>query len=86
MEENAIVTFDNNAAFQGGGIWTDNDIKLIFKGNSTAFFYNNLAIEGGGAVKVLSNSNIILKDYIFVELQCSIWWGNIFRYNCSCDC
>ena len=38
-----MVAFDNNIAFQGGGVWTNNDIKLIFKGNSTAFFYNNLA-------------------------------------------
>ena len=67
MEENAMVTFDNNTAFQGGAVWTDDDIKLIFKGNSTAFFYNNLAIEAGGAVKSLSNSSIVLKDYIFIE-------------------
>ena len=67
MEENAMVTFDNNTAFQGGAVWTDDDIIFTLKENSTVFFYNNLASEGGGAVKVLGNSNVLLKDIISIK-------------------
>ena len=67
MEENAMVTFDDNTAVQGGAVWTHNDINLILKENSTAFFYNNLASEGGGSIKALGNSNVLLKDIISIK-------------------
>ena len=68
MGDNAMVTFDKNRALSGGAICMDNNIKLIFKGVSTSFFYNNLAGENGGAMKVLNNSSIILKYHVTISL------------------
>jgi len=66
MEENARVTFVNNKALNGGAACFNNNTN-IFKGNSTLFFYNNLATVGGGAVNILNATSIILKDYTNVN-------------------
>ena len=81
MEDNAMVTYDNNRALSGGAICIDNNIKLIFKGTSTSFFYNNLAGENGGAIKVLNNSSIILKNHVtlkFTNNSAAQYGGAIF--------
>ena len=62
MEENAKIVLDNNKAFYGGAICINMMTKFMFKGNSTTFFYNNLATEGGGALKVLNDSSIALQN------------------------
>ena len=59
LQENAVVTFDNNKALH---VCIKNYTELLFRGNSTAYFCNNLAPVGGGAVKVSNDSSIILKD------------------------
>ena len=62
IQDNASVTIDSNRALHGGGICIENDVELLFKENSTAFFYNNMATVGGGAVKILNDSIIATKD------------------------
>ena len=62
-----MITFDNNKAFIGGGICINMMTELLFKGNSTSLFHNNLAAEGGGAIKVLNNSSVTLNDSISIN-------------------
>ena len=62
IKENAMVTFDNNRAIHGGAVCIDNNIILTFERNSTAFIKNNVANEGGGAMKFLKDSNITVKE------------------------
>ena len=62
MDENAVLIFDNNKAIFGGALLIEKGTKATFRANSTTSFYNNLAIKDGGAVKVLTDSSIILKD------------------------
>ena len=64
IEETATVTFIGNKASHGGAICISEKTKLMFKGNSTTLFNNNLAIVSGGAIQVSINSSIALKDYI----------------------
>ena len=67
IQGNASVTIDSNRALHGGGICTENEVELLFKENSTAFFYNNMATVGGGAVKILNDSIITAKDYATIN-------------------
>ena len=67
LQENAVVTFDNNRALHGGAVCIKNNTELLFRGNSTAYFCNNLATVGGGAVKVSNDSSIVLKDHTILK-------------------
>ena len=62
VEDDAMVTFDSSKAFQGGAVCFNNKTNFLSKGNSIAFFYNNLATVGGGAATVLTNSTFTLQD------------------------
>ena len=67
LQENAVVTFYDNRALHGGAVCIENNTELLFRGNSTAYFCNNLATVGGGAVKVSNDSSIILKNHTTVK-------------------
>ena len=58
------ISFDYNKALDGGALCINDGTKISFKENSIVFFYSNLGIVGGGAVKVLNYSSIILHDHI----------------------
>ena len=72
IEENTRVTFTNNKAVFGGALYIKDKTKLTFTGNSTIFFYSNLAIKDGGAVKVLNDSSILFKHYSATKFSNSI--------------
>ena len=60
FSETSKVTFYNNEALHGGAMYSNNHTNTNFKDNSTILFNQNIAIVNGGAIKALSNSNIIL--------------------------
>ena len=61
------VIFNNNKAFYGGAIFIDVMTKFIVSGNSTMFFHNNLANEGGGALKITNDSSITLTNHVTIK-------------------
>ena len=67
MEQNAMVTFDNNKALQGGAVYFNNRASFLFKDNSSAFFHHNLATVDGGAATVLTNSNFTSQDNVTIN-------------------
>ena len=67
MQENALVTFDNNRALHGGAICIRNNTELLLKGNSIAYFCNNLAAVSGGAVKVLNDLSFTVKEHATIK-------------------
>ena len=62
FNEYANVTFENNNALYGGALYINSDISVTFDDNSTLLFKNNMAINDGGAISILKNSSIMLKD------------------------
>ena len=66
-QENASLTVDNNKALQGAGICIKNKVKLLFKDNSNALFYENVATVGGGAIRVFNDSIITIADCIMIN-------------------
>ena len=62
FNEYANVTFENNNALYGGALYINSDISVTFEDNSTSLFKNNMAINDGGAINILKNSSIMLKD------------------------
>ena len=69
MEDDAMVKFDSNKAFQGGAVFLNDKTIFLSKENFTAFFYNNFAIVGGGAATVLTNSEFTLQDNVTINFS-----------------
>ena len=46
--------------------------ELLFKGNSTSFFYNNLAAEGGGALQAVTVSSVTLSTTFLSNLLTTV--------------
>ena len=67
IKENTVVKFYYNNALKGGAICINIKSKLVFEGSSTTLFCNNLATVDGGAVKVMKDSNVTLKDLISIK-------------------
>ena len=67
MKSNADVILVYNKALQGGALFVDDRTNLIFEGNSTSLFKKNKADVGGGAVKVLNRSCILIHDHININ-------------------
>ena len=63
-KENALLTVENNKA---AGICVKNKAKLLFKDNSNALFYKNIATVGGGAIRVFNDSNITISDCTMIN-------------------
>ena len=62
FNEYADVTFDNNNALYGGALYINSNTSVTFDDNSTSLFKNNMATYDGGAINILKNSSIMLKD------------------------
>ena len=67
IKGNAMVKFDYNKALEGGAVYINCKAKFRIKENSTVFFYNNVGTVNGGAVKLLNDSIITLKDHINIK-------------------
>lgn len=50
FEGNIAVLLNSNRALDGGAILAESYSEVVFRENSISFFYNNLAIIGGGAI------------------------------------
>ena len=62
FNEYAIVTFENSNALYGGALCISSYTSVTFDDNSTLLFKNNMATNDGGAINILRNSSIVLKD------------------------
>ena len=67
VKENAQLSLTHNKALDGGAVCINDKVKLIFNENSSILFYSNFATVGGGAIKVLNNSNITLEEFIMIN-------------------
>ena len=69
VKANAQLSFTHNKALHGGAVCINDKVKFAIKENSTVLFYINFATVGGGAIQVLNNSSITLKN--FVNINCT---------------
>ena len=71
FEGNIAVLLNSNRELDGGAILAESYSKVVFRKNSISLFYNNLATIGGGAIKVLKNSSIVLMEYTTINFTCN---------------
>ena len=64
--QNTNVTFENNNAVFGGAVCLHKHTRAICKSNSTILFENNTVISEGGAISILMDSSITVKDSTMV--------------------
>ena len=62
FQENSIVTFSLNKAYNGGAICSYNKAQVTFHGNSSTMFINNFAIQGGGVLYSYAYCSISFKE------------------------
>ena len=67
IKGNAMIKFNYNKALEGGGVYIKYKSKFMIKENSTAFFSDNVGTVSGGAVKILNDSSITLKNHINIK-------------------
>ena len=60
--QNTNTTFENNNAVFGGAISLNKYTSAICNSNSVILFRNNTVISEGGAISILTNSNITVQD------------------------
>ena len=65
--QNTNVTFENNDAVFGGAVCLNKYTRAICKSNSAILFENNTVISEGGAISILTNSSITVKDSTMVK-------------------
>ena len=79
------VSFDNNRAENGTGIFASNYSTITFSENSVVTFKHNIANNSGGAIFITDFSKIIFEDDCVVMLNNSkakhYYGGSIFAYN-----
>ena len=63
LGRNAKVSFENNKAQYGGALCIDDNVNVTFKENSAVSFKNNMATADGGAINLITYSDITVKDY-----------------------
>ena len=66
-KESTMVKFYYNKAIEGGAVYIKDKTKFMVTGKSIVSFNNNLATASGGAVKLVSKSNISLDDHINIS-------------------
>ena len=64
--QNTNVTFENNNAVFGGAVCLNKYTRAICESNSTVLFENNTVISEGGAISILMDSRITVKDSTMV--------------------
>ena len=64
--QNTNVTFENNNAVFGGAVCLNKNTRVICESNSTILFKNNTVISEGGALSILTDSSITVKDSTMV--------------------
>ena len=62
FQENSIVTFVYNEAYNGGAMYSYNKAHIVFQGKSTTTFKYNTAIQGGGVLYSYAYCGISFKE------------------------
>ena len=71
FDDNVRVTFTNNSATDSGGaIHSDDNVKIVSKGNSSVIFDNNYAKQSFVGALSLLNSNYTTKGPVFPRYYC----------------
>ena len=62
FKENSNVTFSLNKAYNGGAIYSYDKAHVMFQGNSTTTFKDNIAIQGGGVLYSYAYCGVSFKE------------------------
>ena len=78
--QNTNVIFENNNAVFGGAVCLNKYTDATCKSNSAILFKNNMVISEGGAISILSESSITLKDSTMVTFTANdaLYGGAMF--------
>ena len=78
--QNASVIFEKNDAVFGGAVCLNKYTRAICKSNSAILFENNTVISEGGAISILTNSSITVKDSTMVTftINNALYGGAMF--------
>ena len=78
--QNTNVTFENNNAVFGGAVCLNKYTRVICESNSAILFENNTVISEGGAISILTDSSITVKDSTMVRftINNALYGGAMF--------
>ena len=62
FQENSVVKFSLNKAYNGGAVCSYNKAYIMFQGNSTLIFNDNVAIQGGGVIYFYAHCSLSFKE------------------------
>ena len=85
FDENSCVNFHDNAATNGGAIYSDQSI-ILFKSNSNVTYIENSVVQFGGAVFSTDNSILLFKEnciVLFIKNYADLFGGAIHFQNNS---
>ena len=78
--QNASVIFEKNDAVFGGAVCLNRYTRAVCKSNSAILFENNTVISEGGAISILTDSSITVKDSTVVTftINNALYGGAMF--------
>ena len=72
FKHNSNVKFENNNALFGGAIYLHNESNITFEEESNTLFNKNTATNNGGAINILINSSVLIKNHAGITFSTNV--------------